>query len=232
MATPSSIIINSLIMLGAKAIGDTLTANEQTHYLARLNSFMEPLSLERLMCYQVLEESFALTSGDGTYTIGSGGDWNTVRPNRIEQAWTRDSSSYDRPVKVINAESYESITIKTTSGTYPDYLYYDGAFVAGLASIYLYPLPSSGLTLYISSWKQLQTFSTISDTVVLPPGYQRFIESNFAIEIAGGFRDVPASVIKVARDSKTAIKSINSPDVFMTLDEGMIGGSRYNIYTG
>lgn len=232
MATPSTMIINSLIMLGAKAIGDTLTSAEQTHYLAKLNSMLESWSLERLWCYQVVEESKALTASDGVYTIGSGGDWDTARPTKIVQAFVRDSSNYDYPVKVINADSYNSIVAKTTDGTYPEYLYYDGAFVAGLATIYLYPEPSSGLTLYISSWKQLQTFATISTTLVLPPGYQRAIESNFAIEEAGGLRDVPASVIKVARESKAAIKSLNIPDVFMSLDEGMIGGSRYNIYTG
>jgi hypothetical protein len=211
MATPSTMVINSLIMLGAKEIGGTLTAAEQTHYLAKLNSMLESWSLERLMCYQVVEESKALTASDGTYTIGSGGDWDTARPTKIVQAWIRDSDNEDTPLKVINADSYNSIPAKTTDGTYPEYLYYDGAFVAGLASIYLYPEPSASLTLYISSWKQLQSFATISTTLVLPPGYQRAIEYNFAIEEAGGLRDVPASVIKIARESKAAIKNVNLP---------------------
>lgn len=232
MATPSTMVINALIMLGAKEIGGTLTSAEQTHYLAKLNSMLESWSLERLWCYQVVEESKALTADDGVYTIGIGGDWNTARPNKIANAWIRDSNNIDRPLTVINAESYESIPVKTITGTYPEYLYYDGAFVAGLASIYLYPPPATGLTLYISSWKQLQAFTSITDPLVLPPGYQRAIEANLAIEEAGGLRDVPASVIKVARESKAAIKSLNLPDVYMTLDAGLVRGARYNIYTG
>lgn len=232
MATPSTMIINSLISLGVKIIGGTLSTDEQTHYLAKLNAFMESISLERLMCYQVISENFSLTASDGVYTIGSGGDFNTTRPNKIVNAFIRDSSNYDSPVTIINAQSYEDIPAKTTDGTYPTELYYDGAFVTGLATIYLYPEPATGLTLYISSWKQLQTFATISDALVLPPGYQRFIESNFAIEVAGGFRDVPASVVKIARDSKAAIKSLNSPDVFMTLDYGIAGHGRSNILNG
>lgn len=232
MATPSSMILNALISIGEKAIGDTLTASEQTHYLSRLNSMLESWSLERLMCYQVVEESHALTSSVGTYTIGSGGVWDTTRPNKIVQAFIRDSDSNDTPVQVINAQAYNEIVAKTTTGSNPDLLYYDGAFAAGLATIYLYPEPSSGLTLYISSWKQLQTFAAISTTVVLPPGYQRAIESNFSVEIAGGFLEVPASVTKIARESKSAIKSINSQDCFMKLDAGIARYRGSNILTG
>src|SRR3989337_1217999 len=118
MSTPSSMILNSLIMLGEKSIGDSLTSAEQTHYLAKLNSMLESWSLERLMCYQVVEESKALTTSDGVYTIGSGGDWDTARPTKIVQAFIRDSDNNDTPVKVINAESYNSIVAKSTSGTY------------------------------------------------------------------------------------------------------------------
>ena len=232
MATPSSMILRSLRLIGEKSIGGSLTSAEQTTYLADLNTMLESWSLERLMCYQIVDESKALTTGDGVYTIGSGGDWNTARPTKIVQAFIRDSDGNDPPVKVINAESYNSIVAKSSSGTYPDLLYYDGAFVTGLATIYLYPLPSAGLTLFISSWKQLQTFATISTTMVLPLGYQRAIEYNFAIEIAGGFRNVSAEVAKIAKESKAAIKNVNAPDSFMTLDYGIAKQPHSNILTG
>lgn len=232
MATASSMILRSLRLIGEKSVGGTLTSAEQTAYLADLNAMLESWQLDRLMCYQVVDESKALTASVGTYTIGSGGAWATARPTKIVQAFIRDSNNYDSPVDVINATTYNSIVAKSSIGSYPDLLYYDGAFVAGLASIYLYPLPSAGLTLHISSWKQLQSFTTISDTVVLPPGYQRAIEFNFAIEVAGGFRPVPAEVIKIARDSKAAIMSLNAPDSFMNLDLGIAGRSHSNIFTG
>lgn len=232
MATPSTMILRSLRLIGEKSVGGTLTSDEQTAYLADLNAMLESWSLERLMCYQVVEESKALTTSDGVYTIGSGGDWDTARPTKIVQAWIRDSDNNDSSLVIINANSYNSIVAKTTDGTYPEYLYYDGAFATGLATIYLYPEPSANLTLYISSWKQLQTFATISTTLVLPPGYQRAIEYNFAIEVAGGFRPVSNEVIKIARESKAAIKSLNSPDIFLSMPAGLISGYRSNILTG
>lgn len=232
MATPSSMILKSLRLLGEKSIGDTLSAGEQTAYLADLNAMMESWSLERLLCYQLLQESRALTASVGNFTIGSGGTWNTARPTKIDHAFIRDSGSIDYPVQVVNAQSYDAIGLKTLDGSIPEVLYYDGAFVTGLATIYLYPEPSANLTLYISSWKQLQTFALISTDVVLPPGYQRAIEYNFAIEIAGGFRNVPPEVAKIARDSLAAIKGINAPDVMMTLDAGVASPRSSSILAG
>ena len=217
-------------MIGDKTIGGTLTTPQETAYLAVLNSMMESWSLERLMCYQIVEESKALTTSDGTYTIGSGGDWDTTRPTRIvDPCFVRDSSSNDYPVKVINAEAYGRITLKTVDGSYPQYLFYDAAYVSGLGTIYLWPEPSASLTLYINSWKQLQTFALISTTVVLPPGYQRAIESNLAIDLAAGYRSVSQEVIKIARESKAAIMSVNLPDTFMRLDVGVARGNRWDI---
>ena len=45
----------------------------ETAYLADLNTMMESWSLERLMVYQLLQESKALTASTGSYTIGTGG---------------------------------------------------------------------------------------------------------------------------------------------------------------
>ena len=233
MATPSTMIINSLIMLGDKVIGGTLSSAEQTHYLARLNTMIESWSLNRLMCYQIVQESLALTTSDGTYTVGSGGDFNTARPTKIvDPCFTRDASGNDFPIEIVNAEAYGRITSKTTDGGYPQYLFYDSAFVTSLGTIFLWPEPSASLTLYINSWKQLQTFSTISTTVVLPPGYERAIETNFAIEVSPGFIDPSPALVKTARDSKAAIMSLNAPAGVLRLDPGLVGGQRSNILTG
>jgi hypothetical protein len=223
MATASSMILRALRLIGEKPVGGSLTSAEQTVYLADLNTMLESWSIDRLNCYQILQESFSLTTSDGQYTIGSSAHFNPTRPIRIINAFVRDSSGFDFPIDIINKEAYNGIVEKTTDGTYPEYLYYDSAYSSGLATIYLYPEPSAGLTLYIDSWKQLKSFSAITDTVSLPPGYQRAIEFNFAIEVAGGFRPVPAEVAKIARDSKSAIMRVNLPDAVMSLDSGISG---------
>ena len=101
MATPSSMIIRGLQMLGDKAIGGTLTSGEQTTYLEVLNAMLESWSLDSLMCFQEIQENFALTSGIGTYTIGAGGAFNTTRPIKIVSVFIRDTANVDYPLEVI-----------------------------------------------------------------------------------------------------------------------------------
>lgn len=225
-------ILRSLRLIGEKAIGDTLTAAEEAAHLAALNTMMESWSIERLLVYQILDESFTLTAGDGSYTIGSGANFNTVRPNKIDGALIRDANNSDSPVTIVGADEWRTIQQKTSTGsTYPCYLYYDPAYPNG--TINLYPEPQASLSLVISTWKQLQTFALISTTVALPPGYERAIIYNFAIEAAGGFIEPAPSVVKIARESKAAIKRVNIPQLTMSLPAmpGVRNGSG-NIFTG
>ena len=226
-------VLRALRLIGEKTVGDTLTTAEQTAYLADLNSMMDSWSIERLMVYQLLQETKALTSGTASYTIGTGGAFNTTRPTKIvDPCFVRDGSSIDHPVAVIDAVSYGNITLKSSAASWPSALFYDGADVAGLGTIYLYPVPGSGLTLYINSWKQLTQFATIGETLVLPPGYQRAIEFNFAVEVAGGFTKVSGEVAKIANESKASLKKINLPSGILQMPGGLLVGRRANILLG
>jgi len=233
--TPSTLILNALIMTGDKRINGTLSTTEQTYYLARLIAWMASIGLEPLNNYAVTEDSLALTTGTTTYTIGSGGTWNTARPKTILEGFIRDSSSFDSPLRIIDKEAYHSLALKSTGNTYPMFLYYDKDFASSLAKVYFYPAPSASLTAYIYSPKQLQIFTAIDTTMVLPPGYQLFLESNFAILCCAGYREVPATTLKIARESKAAIQKANLPDLHMRLDAAVSGGrgtAGTNVYTG
>ena len=234
MAYVSTLILRSLRLIGEKPRGGTLTSDEQTECLASFNAMLDSWSIERAMCYQITQESFSLSDSVGSYTIGSGATLNTTRPTKIvDPCFIRDSSNLDSPLQIIDAVAYGRIVQKTIDGTYPGYLFYDQAFdSSGYGTIRLYPEPQSGLTLFINSWKQLASVSTISAQVSLPPGYERALVYNYAIEEAGGYIDVPAEVVKVAKESKASVKSINIPDTFMKLDYGVAGNASPNILTG
>lgn len=233
MATASSMIIRALQMTGEKSIGDTLTTAEETAFLSALNAMLESWSTERLYCYQIVQESFSLSTSVGSYTIGSGGTFNTTRPTKIvDPCFIRDSSNYDSPLEIIDAVAYGRIIQKTLDGTYPIYLFYNTAFVSSLGTIFLYPEPSASLTLYINSWRQLTQFATIGETMVLPPGYQRAIESNLCVELSPGYIEVSPAVLKIAQESKAAIKRLNLPSPVMRMDAGVTHGRRASILTG
>lgn len=238
LPTASSMILRSLRLLGEKVIGDTLTANEQTAYLADLNTMLDGWSIDWSMIHQILQENCPLVSGTASYTIGPGGAFSTTRPTQIcDPCFVRDSGNLDYPLTIIDSDQYGSIRLKSVAGTYPRYLFYDNANVNGMGTIFLYPKPTTSLTLYIDSWKQLQQFAVITSPLILPPGYQRAIESNFAIEVSGGFANVDASVIKIAKESLADVKRINSRSKVgvMNMPVGigaMPARNRSSIFTG
>lgn len=233
-AALSTMMINSLININERPIGSTFTSTEGVYYMGKMNSMLESWSLERLMVPAIVEEGFSLSANTATYTIGSGGTFNTQRPAKILRAFIRDSANSDTNVAVVPFDVFASIINKNVTGSYPQYLYYDQAFDSnGLATIKVYPQPKAGLTLYLESQKQLQTFTNISTALQLPPGYQRAIESNFSIECAPGFASISPELAKIAKESKANIKGINLPDSFMRLDTGIVPGQRSgNILTG
>jgi hypothetical protein len=180
------------------------------------------------MCYSVTERTIALTASTVAYTI-------TSRPIKlVDPCFVRDSSGYDTPVTLINAESYGRIVDKDAGFTVPTVAFYDSAFSAtSTATLTVYPAPSASLTLHVNEWNALQSFANLSTVVLLPPGYQLAIESNFAIHLAAGLTPVPAETVKIARDSKAAIKGVNLPEPVMQMDAGVLSGySRGSIFTG
>jgi hypothetical protein len=233
MAAVSTMVITSLIAIGEKAIGGTLSASEGTHYLGKFNSFLESLSQERMMIFQVTTDSFALVANTSTYSIGPGGAVNTDRPNHIVNAYVRDSANFDHQLDVIDQSSYAGIGNKAQTAPLPEVVYYDHGFSAtSTGTLHFAPVPSEVNTVYLNSWKQLTTVAHLSTNVLLPPGYQRMIESNFALEVSPGLVDPPAMLIKIARDSKATLKSINAPTVTLRMDAGVVGAQRGNILDG
>src|SRR5688572_8871221 len=103
-------MLNSLSMIGEKdPINGSFSAAEGTYWLGRLNSFMEGLSIDRASVLSITQDNLALTAGTVSYTIGSGGAFNTTRPVKIVNAFVRDSSNYDTPVDVIGQAAYNDI---------------------------------------------------------------------------------------------------------------------------
>jgi hypothetical protein len=226
MATALDIITDSLIDLGAIDPIEALTADEASHGLRRLNEMLESWSNERLAVYQILQENFALVAGTASYTIGSGASFNTTRPLNVLSAFIRDSGQ-DHPLRILNREEYDRIQQKTTQYQ-PEALYYEPSVANG--RIYLFGVPPKNYTvtdgLWIDSSKQLQSFTALTTTVVLPPGYLRAIKSNLALELAPAYRRKPSEeLMTIARESKANIKRTNARTPRLRLKLGLWGST-------
>lgn len=228
MATALDMIKKSLRLISAIGQANpTPTAGQATDSLAALNSMLESWSIQRLFVYKIYDETVSWTSGQSSRTIGSGGNFSTTRPSRVLDGFTR-ISNIDYPYRSIDKDEYDAIANKTIQSSYPDVIYYDNT--ASLGVLYAYPVPNATLSIHLNTWKQLQSFAALTDVVALPPGYQRAIEYNLAIELQGEYPDLPLpdSVVRIAGQSLADLKRFNAPVI--TSKIGLSGG-RYNIFS-
>jgi len=131
------------------------------------------------------------------------------RPDSIKYAFIRDANSTDSPVCLLDNMEYSTITNKSTTGGYPTHLYYRPNYPLG--EINLYPIPGSGLTLYLQVRDSLTPFRTLDSLVSMPSGYERAITYNLAVDIAPEYGATPrADVMQIARESLGNIKNVNT----------------------
>ena len=79
--------------------GINTDATEMSNALTELNIMLDELSASTLMCMGSIMQSFTLTGGKSSYTIGpSGADLTGVRPMDITDAFVRDPANADKHV--------------------------------------------------------------------------------------------------------------------------------------
>lgn len=231
--TANDLIRRAMLLIGNIGKGESPDSDEASDGLISLNAMLDSWSNESLMIYQTLQENFPLVGGTQSYTIGSGGVFNTTRPIRLTNAFIRQATNnIDTPVKILRtSDSYDKISLKTSQSSFPDHIYYDMAYPLG--TMYLWPVPSIASTLFIDSYKQLQQFSTLTTAISLPNGYERMIVYNLAMEISPEYGATPSQIVMaVAVESKAAIKRINQKDIIARLDPGIFARAPFNINYG
>lgn len=230
MATAQTRINRALRLIGAIASGESPTTDESTDALTALNAMIDSWRNDRLMVYALSESTLTLTPTDASYTIGTGGNINTTRPVKIESVFCR-AGSVDFPVEVVDKARFDAIPDKTTTSDIPQFVYYDSAVTTG--NIKLWPVPTTANVLYVTMWTVLSTLASVSTEVTLPPGYERAIDYNLAIEVAPEYeKTVSQEVAKIARDSLAALKKINSRQIIAYSELSINGNRRGDIYAG
>lgn len=211
MSTAATIISRALRLIGVIPSGGSPSTNESADCLTALNALLASWNNPRSMCFATQTESVTLANGTTSYTIGPTGGLVTVRPVAIEAAWILESN-YSYPVEVIGDGMYDGLIAKTTTGDWPTHLNYRPTMPDG--TIYVYPVPNAARTLKIRTRIALAAFSATTDTVTLPPGWERALAYNLAVEMAPEFeKEAPPTVQRIAGASKAAIGIVNSKPV-------------------
>lgn len=176
MTIVSDIINRGLRQLRIVDIDGTADSTQLANGLIVLNGMIDEWNSESQTLYEEQEETFTLT-GAASYTIGVGGTFNTVRPEKIISSFYRFGGSDYHPLVPTSKVNWDVIQGKTDAG-YPNVLWFDEAYPLGV--IHLWPNPVSG-TLVLSTLKQLTEFALTSTAVSLPPAYRDALTYNFAV---------------------------------------------------
>lgn len=232
MSTAAEIIERSLLMIGAIASGETPTSDEQSDAFTAMKEMLDSWSNEHLIIPAATNEDVTLVANQQSYTMGSGGDFDTTRPMRIEQAIVRDATNFDLKIYNITQDEWAFNPLKQTTSELPLELYVE--YTNPLATLYFWPKPSSARTVSLWSWKPLSAIATVSTELTFPPGYDRAIRFNLARELAGEYgKSLTPEQMEIARESKANIKIMNKKQILMGLDSGVVGRAKpYSILTG
>lgn len=238
LVSAQTIITQSLTVLGAYGVGQSLSAADVNLGQFWLNALMSELAIQSLTIPSVSREVFGITANQSTYTIGPGGDFNTIRPpigiDNAALLLNTSSPAIEIPLALLTNQAYQSIALKTQTNTLFTNLFYNPTFVTGgLGTIFLWPVPTTAandLVLYIET--PLTEFADLTTPYQIPPGYLTMLVSNLAVRLAEPFtRPLSENLNRLAVKSLANIKRQNTKMGELVNDFSSGRGGIYNINT-
>lgn len=238
LVSAQTIIGQSLRTLQAYGVGQSLSAADVNEGLFWLNALMSELSIQSLTIPSVSREVFDITANQSTYTIGPGGNFNTIRPpigiDNATLLLNTASPPIEIRLRLLTNQAYQAIPLKAQTNTLFTSLFYNPTFVtSGLGTIILWPVPTTAandLVLYIET--PLTEFSDLTTQYQIPPGYVTMLVSNLAVRLAEPFtRPVSENLSRLATTSLANIKRNNVKPGDLVNDFTSRSSGIYNIQT-
>ena len=206
-----------LFDLGVLQSGEVPNPEDADFSLQLLNDWVNSLATEALSVYTLTRTTWTLTPNVASYTVGPSGTINIDRP--INPQWIQAVGYINTAVsptqelmlgRPLTQDAFMAIPQKTLTSPTPTTFYYDptpGTF----GTLKPFPIPTgANLQGVIYAPTAVPEFSTLNDTIALPPGYRRFLRTNLALELAPAFSaQVTPELGRNAEDSKRKVKDAN-----------------------
>ena len=229
--TVRDIIQDAHIESGARSVADALPAEDAAFALRLLNRLIAKYNNENLMIYTVNRQVFSFVASKQMYTIGTGGDFNVPRPSRIEMASVlinNGSLPTEIPIDILTDEERRETAVFGTPGRFPTAMWITGDMP--LNRLWFYPVPGdSTAQLVLYTWGKTEAFTSLTDSVVFPDGYEEFFTTNLAVALCSSFqRPVHPVLAQRATAARNAVESMNLDPLYMSIDGGLLRGIGYS----
>lgn len=206
--TAGALIRQALGLTNAVGVDQTLTSDELADCLSCLNDIYEDLSNQNLGVWSTANQTFNTVAGQATYTIGTGGNWNTVRPVRINDPAYCTYGGVDFPMHAWDQREYNLVGLKTQQQPIVQRYLFVNEFP--LSFITLWPVPAQVVPVTFSMDNVLTNIASAATTISFPPGYGKLYKYKLGVELAPLFGRVASRDVKqIAVETLAHIKRVN-----------------------
>lgn len=237
MATVGDLITLALQDSGIFGDGQTPKSVDSNNALKRLNWLVSQWNRKRWLVYDLTSLGIASTGAE-SYSVGPGGDFDTPRPDRLEdgnflrQLNTGNSQQVDYPLQLLpSKEDYTRIRLKSM-GTWPSVVFYDSGWPMG--TVYFWPVPQvTTYELFILVKNQITQFTSLAQTINLPPEYEVALSYNLQARLRLAYR-MPADpeINALAKEALNVIRLANTQVPTLKMPRAVIGNQlMYNVYS-
>lgn len=184
MPTAQTIITNALTKLGQCSPGETPNTSESTSALAMLNMLIGNWNIRDDMATAAVNATLSLSSGSQSAALAT-------RVARVVSASVVMAAGPTFGLKIVDAVEWNTIPDRDSQSNKIKYLFYDRGATTG--TVYLSPVPLSGLTLNYLAWAAQSTFATLATNNTLLPGYEEALTAELAIQLSSSYPATPPS---------------------------------------
>lgn len=234
MTTPSDILTLALKDAGIVGVGQTPLSEDINDAFTRCNWMLSLWQRKRWLIWHLVDVA-KISTGQQSYTVTTGGDFNVPRPDRLESGFFRllntvPPNQVDYPMRIIEArEDYNRISLKQL-GTFPDHVFYDAAYPTGV--LYPWPVPQASLyEIHITLKEQLSQFTSLTQIINLPPEYMAAIHHNMVVRLISAYKLKPdPAQVALAVEALSVIRGANTQIPMLQMpSELQQRGKSYNI---
>lgn len=190
----TDVIGDAFLDLGVFGPGESIPAEHAQFALRVLNRLVSSLATQPLTFPFINREVFSVVAGQNTYTIGPGGNFNTIKPAEIVGAALLlpsvavTTGPVEVPISLLSDEAYGSIAVKDLQNAQFTSLRYDATYSGGFGSVYLYPTPNSITNkLVIYRGDVIQGFANLVTLYDFPAGYAEMLQYQLEKRLAPAY---------------------------------------------
>lgn len=217
---------DALQEIGALGENQPMTPAAGQRALRYLRAMVRVRQGDRLHLYTVKRQAFPLISGQQTYSMGAGGDFEGTRPlHGVSYAGIIPAGdTVEIEIDVVRRDDWYREPLKTLTDLWPRKVFCEPDGTA-LATITVWPTPTSAPTLILAGPEAILTPETLDTELVFPDGgYEEDWRLNLALRLCRPYgMAITPDLRDDARAATAAIRRVNDQGPPVQRGEGAGG---------